>query len=52
MNLSGYEFLRERLESEIGRTMVDKAKQLEKLGDTAGYRWSIWLWVGAYKIKM
>jgi len=36
MNLSGYEFLRERLESEIGRTMVDKAKQLEKLADTVG----------------
>ena len=36
MNLSGYEFLRERLESEVGRIMVDKANQLQKLADTAG----------------
>ena len=36
MNLSGYEFLRERLESKEGRAMVDKAKQLEELADTAG----------------
>ena len=36
MNLSGYEFLRQRLESEEGRAMVDKAKQLEELADTAG----------------
>ena len=36
MNLSGYEFLRQRLESEEGRVMVDKAKQLEELADTAG----------------
>ena len=36
MNLSGYEFLRQQLESEEGRAMVDKAKQLEELADTAG----------------
>ena len=36
MNLSGYEFLRERLESEVGRIMVDKANQLQQLADTAG----------------
>ena len=36
MNLSGYEFLRERLESEVGRVMVDKANQLQQLADTAG----------------
>ena len=36
MNLSGYEFLRERLESEVGRAMVDKANQLQQLADTAG----------------
>ena len=36
MNLSGYEFLRQRLESEEGHAMVDKAKQLEELADTAG----------------
>ena len=36
MNLSGYEFLRQRLESEEGRAMVDKAKKLEELADTAG----------------
>ena len=36
MNLSGYEFLRQRLESEEGHVMVDKAKQLEELADTAG----------------
>ena len=36
MNLSGYEFLRERLESKEGRAMVDKAKQLEELADAAG----------------
>ena len=36
MNLSGYEFLRERLESEVGRIMVDKTKQLQQLADTAG----------------
>ena len=36
MNLSGYEFLRQRLESKEGRAMVDKAKQLEELADTAG----------------
>ena len=36
MNLSGYEFLRKRLESEEGRVMVNKVKQLEELADTAG----------------
>jgi voltage-dependent potassium channel beta subunit len=36
MNLSGYEFLRERLESEVGRIMVDKTNQLQQLADTAG----------------
>ncbi|MFL3044691.1 MAG: aldo/keto reductase [Candidatus Neomarinimicrobiota bacterium] len=36
MNLSGYEFLRQRLESEEGRVMVNKVKQLEELADTAG----------------
>ena len=36
MNLSGYEFLRERLESESGRTMVDKANQLELLANSTG----------------
>jgi len=36
MNLSGYEFLRQQLESEEGRAMVDKAKKLEELADTAG----------------
>ena len=36
MNLTGYEFLRQRLESEEGRAMIDKAKQLEELADTAG----------------
>ena len=36
MNLSGYEFLRQRLESEVGRVMVNKVKQLEELADTAG----------------
>jgi len=36
MNLSGYEFLRQRLESKEGRAMVDKAKQLEELADLAG----------------
>jgi len=36
MKLSGYEFLRERLESEVGRIMVDKANQLQQLADTAG----------------
>jgi voltage-dependent potassium channel beta subunit len=36
MYLSGYEFLRQRLESEEGRAMVDKAKKLEELADTAG----------------
>jgi len=36
MNLSGYEFLRQRLESKEGRAMVDKAKQLEELADSAG----------------
>ena len=36
MNLSGYEFLRERLESEVGRAMVDKANQLQQLADTVG----------------
>ena len=36
MNLTGYEFLRQRLESEEGRVMIDKAKQLEELADTAG----------------
>ena len=36
MKLSGYEFLRQRLENEEGRAMVDKAKQLEELADTVG----------------
>jgi aryl-alcohol dehydrogenase-like predicted oxidoreductase len=36
MKLSGYEFLRQRLESEEGRAMVDKANQLQQLADTAG----------------
>ena len=36
MNLSGYEFLRERLDSEVGRIMVDKTNQLQQLADTAG----------------
>ena len=36
MNLSGYEFLREQLESEVGRIMVDKTNQLQQLADTAG----------------
>ena len=36
MNLSGYEFLRERLESKVGRAMVDKTNQLQQLADTAG----------------
>ena len=36
MNLSGYEFLRQRLESAEGRVMVNKVKQLEELADTAG----------------
>ena len=36
MNLSGYEFFRQRLESEEGRVMVNKVKQLEELADTAG----------------
>ena len=36
MNLSGYEFLRERLESKVGRAMVDKTNQLQQLADTEG----------------
>ena len=36
MNLSGYEFLRERLESESGRIMVDKANQLQVLANSTG----------------
>ena len=36
MNLSGYEFLRERLESESGCIMVDKANQLQLLANSTG----------------